>query len=62
MEGWRRLDSQGFLTSRAHNEGMARRKLSLGGRVVAAGLSVGVAAGLAGAMAAGDHGAHASPV
>jgi hypothetical protein len=39
---------------------MARRKLSTGGRIVAAGVSVGVAAGLVGAMAAGDHSAHAS--
>jgi hypothetical protein len=39
---------------------MARRKLSTQGRIVAAGLSVGVAAALAGFMAAGDHTADAS--
>jgi len=40
---------------------MARRKLSMQGRIVAAGLSVGVAGALAGFMAAGDHTAGASP-
>lgn len=39
---------------------MARRKLSMQGRIVAAGLSLGVAGALAGFMAAGDHGAGAS--
>jgi hypothetical protein len=39
---------------------MARRKLSMGGRVLAAGLSVGVAGVLVGSMAAGDHSAGAS--
>ena len=39
---------------------MARRTLSTRGRVLAAGLSVGIAGGLAGIMAAGDHGANAS--
>ncbi len=39
---------------------MARRKLSTQGRVVAAGLSIGVAGMLAGFMAAGDHTAGAS--
>jgi hypothetical protein len=39
---------------------MARRKLSMRGRVVAAGLSVGVAGVLVGSMAAGDHTASAS--
>ncbi len=39
---------------------MARRKLSTQGRIVAAGLSIGVAGVLAGFMAAGDHTADAS--
>ena len=39
---------------------MARRKLSLQGRIVAAGVSLGVAGALAGFMAAGDHTADAS--
>jgi hypothetical protein len=39
---------------------MARRKLSMQGRIVAAGVSVGVAGALAGFMAAGDHTAGAS--
>jgi hypothetical protein len=39
---------------------MARRKLSTQGRIVAAGLSIGVAGALAGFMAAGDHTAGAS--
>ena len=39
---------------------MARRKLSMQGRIVAAGLSVGVAGALAGFMASGDHTASAS--
>jgi hypothetical protein len=39
---------------------MARRKLSSQGRIVAAGLSIGVAGALAGFMAAGDHTAGAS--
>jgi hypothetical protein len=39
---------------------MARRKLSTQGRIVAAGLSLGVAGVLAGFMAAGDHTADAS--
>jgi hypothetical protein len=39
---------------------MARRKLSTQGRIVVAGLSVGVASALAGFMAAGDHTAGAS--
>jgi len=39
---------------------MARRKLSTQGRIVAAGLSVGLAGALAGFMAAGDHTADAS--
>lgn len=39
---------------------MARRKLSTQGRIVAAGISVGVAGALAGFMAAGDHTADAS--
>ncbi len=39
---------------------MARRKLSMRGRVLAGALSVGVAGGLAGLMAANDHTASAS--
>jgi hypothetical protein len=39
---------------------MARRKLSMQGRIVAAGLSVGIAGALAGFMAAGDHNASAT--
>jgi hypothetical protein len=39
---------------------MARRKLSMQGRIVAAGLSVGIAGALAGFMAAGDHNAGAT--
>ena len=39
---------------------MARRKLSTQGRIVAAGISVGVAGALVGSMAAGDHTAGAS--
>ena len=40
---------------------MARRKLSTQGRIVAAGISIGIAGALAGFMAAGDHTADASP-
>ena len=39
---------------------MARRKLRMQGRIVAAGLSLGVVGALAGFMAAGDHTADAS--
>jgi hypothetical protein len=39
---------------------MARRKLSTGGRIVTAGLSIGVAGALVGVMAASDHTAGAS--
>ena len=40
---------------------MARRKLSRQGRIVAAGLSIGVAGALAGFMAADDHTAASQP-
>jgi hypothetical protein len=40
---------------------MARRSLSLQGRIVAAGVSIAVGSALVGFMAAGDHSADASP-
>jgi hypothetical protein len=48
------------LPSRAQDGRMARRKLSTGGRIATAGLSIGVAGALVGVMAVSDHTAVAS--
>ena len=57
----RTRSSANLYPSAATMAGMARRKLSVQGKVAAAGVSVAVAGVLAGFMAAGDHHADATP-